>query len=146
MTFELMNKFINVAEAAQGGELQDIVWDISQAFSAESITITVIGYTVVFAALWFLSIFVFYMGKVLTKKQRTRLKETGVEVKEDEDLKYAGEVNAAIAMALSIHLGEIHDDESGLLTINQIARKYSPWSSKLYNLREEPIKTSGLRK
>lgn len=146
MIIELMNKFINIAEAAQNGELQDIVLDLSPAFSAESITITVIGYTVVFAALWFLSIFVFYMGKVLTMKQRTRLKETGVEVKENEDLKYAGEVNAAIAMALSIHLGEIHDDESGLLTINQIARKYSPWSSKLYNLREEPIKTSGLRK
>jgi hypothetical protein len=38
----------------------------------------------------------------------------------------------AIAMALHLYYGEVHDDESNVITIKRIERRYSPWSSKIY--------------
>ena len=38
----------------------------------------------------------------------------------------------AIAMALQLFLDEVHDDESNVITIKRIERRYSPWSSKIY--------------
>lgn len=51
----------------------------------------------------------------------------------------SGEVIAAIAMALRDHL-EAHDKENTVLTINKVRRSYSPWSSKIYSMREMPNK------
>lgn len=42
-------------------------------------------------------------------------------------------------MALHEHL-DVHDKESAILTINKVKRAYSPWSSKIYGLREYPHK------
>lgn len=49
----------------------------------------------------------------------------------------SGEEIAAIVMALHDHL-DAHDRESTILTINKVRRAYSPWSSKIYSLRELP--------
>ncbi|MDP4239428.1 MAG: hypothetical protein Q8904_08170 [Bacteroidota bacterium] len=38
----------------------------------------------------------------------------------------------AIAMALHLYYGEVHDNESNVITIKRIERRYSPWSSKIY--------------
>ena len=38
----------------------------------------------------------------------------------------------AIAMALHLFYDEVHDDESNVITIKRIERRYSPWSSKIY--------------
>lgn len=51
----------------------------------------------------------------------------------------SGEEIAAIVMALHEHL-DAHDRESTVLTINKVKRSYSPWSSKIYNLRHMPQK------
>ena len=40
-------------------------------------------------------------------------------------------------MALYEHLNT-HDSENTILTINKVKRAYSPWSSKIYSLREVP--------
>jgi hypothetical protein len=48
-----------------------------------------------------------------------------------------GEEIAAISMALHLYMEEIHDEESGVLTIKQISRTYSPWSSKIYAVRNQ---------
>jgi glutaconyl-CoA/methylmalonyl-CoA decarboxylase subunit delta len=45
------------------------------------------------------------------------------------------DVYAAIAMALYLHFNEIHDEESNVITIQRISKAYSPWSSKIYNMR-----------
>jgi len=50
----------------------------------------------------------------------------------------SGEVYAAIAMALHEMNGDEHDYENTVLTIKSIDRSYSPWSSKIYTLREIP--------
>jgi len=48
------------------------------------------------------------------------------------------EVSVAIAMALHLHQNELHDAENNVLTINRVAKLYSPWSSKIYGLRRCP--------
>ena len=43
---------------------------------------------------------------------------------------------------MAIHLykldNEAHDFETTILTINKESKSYSPWSSKIYTLRETP--------
>lgn len=46
----------------------------------------------------------------------------------------SGEVLAAISMALSVHYGDQHDQESNIITIVKGDKRYSPWSSKIYGL------------
>ena len=43
---------------------------------------------------------------------------------------------AAIGMALKMYQDEMHDIESHVLTINRVAKAYSPWSSKIYGLSQ----------
>lgn len=47
----------------------------------------------------------------------------------------SNDVNAAIAVALYLHFNEMHDEESNVITIQRISKTYSPWSSKIYNMR-----------
>lgn len=42
--------------------------------------------------------------------------------------------SAAIAMALHLYYAEVHDDESAIITIKTVERRYSPWSSKIYGI------------
>jgi hypothetical protein len=37
---------------------------------------------------------------------------------------------------------EVHDFEDTVLTIKKVQKPYSPWSSKLYGLRQYPPKKS----
>jgi len=37
-------------------------------------------------------------------------------------------------MALHLFYDEVHDDESNVITIKRIERRYSPWSSKIYGI------------
>ncbi len=54
----------------------------------------------------------------------------------------SGEIYAAIAVALELYRlqEEAHDIENTILTIHRVARTYSPWSSKIYGLRDVPKK------
>lgn len=45
---------------------------------------------------------------------------------------------AAIATALKIFRGALHDKESEVLTILSIKRAYSPWNSKIHGLTQLP--------
>jgi hypothetical protein len=50
------------------------------------------------------------------------------------------EVCAAIAMAMYEVDENEHDIESTILTIYDVDRTYSPWSSKIYGMREIPVR------
>jgi len=50
----------------------------------------------------------------------------------------AGEVFAAISTALYLYETDKHDYESAIITIERVSKRYSPWSSKIYGLREMP--------
>ncbi len=54
--------------------------------------------------------------------------------------KESGEICAAIVFALNDYLKDEHDVENTILTITRVARTYSPWSSKIYTLRDVPGK------
>lgn len=102
------------------------------------IGMTVIGYVVVFVALLLLYIIFFNLTKVLQINVKKLLRREGKVIEIKEDLSISGEVNAAIAMALHLYYSEMHDKEDTVLTINQTSRTYSPWSSKIYGLRQHP--------
>ena len=44
-------------------------------------------------------------------------------------------------MALHEMQSDVHDVEETVLTITRVKRSYSPWSSKIYTLRETPQHT-----
>ncbi len=46
----------------------------------------------------------------------------------------SGELNAAISAAIHLYANEHHDEESAVLTIEKVSRRYSPWSSKIYSV------------
>lgn len=53
----------------------------------------------------------------------------------------SGETFAAISMALHLYANEaeVHDIENTILTIEQVRRNYSPWSSKFHSMRRPPV-------
>ena len=69
-----------------------------------------------------------FFGKHKPKDGNSALKSSIIG--EDEE-----NVEAAISMALYLHFNEIHDEESNVITIQRVSKTYSPWSSKLYNMR-----------
>ena len=62
------------------------------------------------------------------------------EAKEKKLGEAPGEVIAAISMAMHEMQNDVHDVEDTILTITRVKRSYSPWSSKIYTLRETPKK------
>jgi Na+-transporting methylmalonyl-CoA/oxaloacetate decarboxylase gamma subunit len=101
----------------------------------EGIPIAIVGYLIVFAAL-VVFFFVFtYLGKILEYQARRRCEKAGkVKCAETDEFSINGEVAAAISMALHLHFNEMHDIESGKLTMKRISRRYTPWNSKIYNV------------
>ena len=53
--------------------------------------------------------------------------------------KESNEIYAAIAMAI-FSSTEYHDKENAILTIKRTPNNYSPWNSKIYTLRESPLR------
>lgn len=113
-------------------------FDITNIWNGDGIFISIVGYIVVFIALLFLYVFIANLQKVLVGKQRKKLKAIGHRSADAEDLSVSGEVSAAISMALFLHMAEVHDFENTVLTIQKVQKPYSPWSSKLYGLRQYP--------
>lgn len=102
----------------------------------------IMAMAIVFSALALLCIAFMVINKIGAKAAKTnKMKSHGIDVKETPRAERpetdSGEAIAAITMALQEHLN-IHDNESTILTINKVKRAYSPWSSKIYNMRHMP--------
>lgn len=80
-----------------------------------------------------------YNIKITRKKAEFATAGSKKIVTEDE---ISAEIFAAISAALHTYMEdeEAHDYEHTILTIDKVTRNYSPWSSKIYTLRETPIK------
>ncbi len=63
-----------------------------------------------------------------------------------ERMEIPEEIAAIIAAALYTYETKIKDDENAIITIQRIMKPYSPWSSKIYGLREQPMRTPWLKK
>lgn len=101
---------------------------------------------VVFTGLILLYIFFKFIGKASVRLRTDRaMKAKGITDREEAKEKMLGhapgEVYAAIAMAMHEMQSDVHDVEETVLTITRVKRSYSPWSSKIYTLRETPQHT-----
>ena len=109
------------------------------------IGIAISAMSVVFIGLVLLYLCFKFVGKLAVKlRKRNAMKAQNVtdkqEAKERKLGEAPGEVIAAISMALHEAQGADHDVEETILTISRVKRSYSPWSSKIYTLRETPHK------
>lgn len=105
------------------------------------VSMTITSMLVVFLALILLYIIFKLVGKTSVGMSNKRKAEeaavTVVGVKPDTN-EIPGEVLSAIFMALHEEQSDVHDLEHTILTFNKISRNYSPWSSKIYGLRQLP--------
>ena len=104
-------------------------------------TMTITAVAVVFSALILLYFAFWALGKIMIRiAKRNKQKAAGVSVapteKKKDDGAIVGAEIAAIGMALKMYQDEMHDIESHVLTINRVAKAYSPWSSKIYGLTQ----------
>ena len=104
--------------------------------------LTLTAMLVVFCALIILCFIFKFTGHIAVNKLNRKSTaatagsgETAVNVKET-----SGETYAAIAVALHLfhEESEAHDNESLTITMSHTDRSYSPWSSKIYTLRQTP--------
>lgn len=109
---------------------------------ANGIGMAISAMSVVFCGLLLLFISFKIVGKIAVGlSNRNTMRSKGIDKKEAKELSQApGEVYAAISMALHEMQDEVHDVEDTVLTITRVKRSYSPWSSKIYTLRETPRK------
>ena len=114
----------------------NIFQEVPTAIIVEGIVVSIVGYTIVFAALVLLFYFFNLLSKLINKNIKFKLLKQGKLHPADtgKDISVPGEVTAAIGMALYLSM-DIHDEESNVITIKKVSRIYSPWSSKIYGLR-----------
>ena len=103
----------------------------------------IIAMSVVFIGLILLYVSFKIVGNIAVKLgKKNAMKAIGItdkaEAKEKNLGSHSGEEAAAIAMALHEFMNDAHDVEDMILTINKVKRTYSPWSSKIYTLRQTP--------
>lgn len=122
-------------------ELNDKIQKFEEK-DGNGILLTISAMAIVFSALLLLSICFYLFGKINAKiARKNKAVAHGKSEEEDHaDVENdSSEAIAAITMALYQHLNA-HDYEDTVLTINKVKRAYSPWSSKIYSLRELPKK------
>lgn len=101
-------------------------------------TIVAVGIGIVFISLLIVYLFFRYaLTFFLNFRFRSFARKKGIDPTTIDTAKtmMSGEVNAAIAMAIYSYLNEFHDVESGVVTIKRVSKNYSPWSSKLYCMK-----------
>ena len=112
---------------------------------SNGIGMSISAMSVVFCGLILLFIAFKIVGKAsVSLSKRNAMKAKGItdkqEAKEKKLGEAPGEIFAAIAMAMHEMQSDVHDVEDTVLTITRVKRSYSPWSSKIYTLRETHLK------
>ncbi len=100
---------------------------------------TLLAMSVVFLALVLLTFVFKGTGKIALNLTQRKADAYG-KTKKVSMAETSGEVFAAIATALHMYAreNEVHDIETTILTIEQVRRNYSPWSSKGQSMRKTP--------
>ncbi len=113
---------IRLLTATAGFEWSEILWT------------ALIGFCLVLSLLLLLVVLMRLSGRVFVAASKSP------DIKVDLQPMMSSEEVAAIATALRIHMSERHDRESAVLTIMNIKRAYSPWSSKIHGLTQMPTR------
>ncbi|MGL4852602.1 MAG: OadG family transporter subunit [Phocaeicola sp.] len=116
-----------------------------QAFDGKGFGMAISAMSVVFSGLLILFCLYKMIGNIAVRlSKRNAMRAKGItdlkEAKEKRLGEAPGEIFAAIGLALHEMKDEVHDVEDTVLTITRVKRSYSPWSSKIYTLRETPRK------
>lgn len=149
---EMIQEEQQAASAAQGEKTakteaerkakQKLKAEAAAENDSHGFAMTIIAMVIVISALVILSLLFQLFGKISSSLQKARkIKAHGVSEAEMEDHHEeldSGEVIAAISMALAEHMGQGHDIEDTILTIRKLRKAYSPWNSKIYNMRMMP--------
>lgn len=105
------------------------------------ILVTLVGFGIVFIVLVLLIAVITLFGKVMAPKAKvtkttttTDAHNATVKVEQTEEGHIPALDSAAIAAALHMYFDEVHDEESLVVTIKTVERRYSPWNSKIYGL------------
>ncbi|MCK9280646.1 MAG: OadG family protein [Melioribacteraceae bacterium] len=123
---------------------RDIAFTPDAVLKGDGIGMTLTGMGVVFSSLILLYILFSNMRRVINFRFRFGKKENqadsdSAKAKQlEKEEAMTGEINAAIAAALFFLSQEMHDTENTVLTIKRASKTYSPWSSKLYGIRQNP--------
>ncbi|MDR0538529.1 MAG: lamin tail domain-containing protein [Tannerellaceae bacterium] len=106
---------------------------------AKGIGMTLTAMGVVFLGLILLYLIFKFVANMAIHLTKLRSKRAAGDASTDSG-DISGEVLAAISTALYELNEDVHDIERTVLTIQKVRRTYSPWSSKIYSLREIPRK------
>lgn len=130
---------ISVAASAKGS-------DTILQHDPHGIYVTIISVGTVLVALIVLCLLIWLFARIMVRsaqKKAALSKQKSVMVNDvvvpvNRDSVQNGEIIAAIALAIKLNTDEMHDNESDVITINKVARVYSPWSSKIHGLTPMP--------
>ena len=90
------------------------------------------GFIILFVVLFIF--FLYRTDKIITVKNQSLTQS----VPTSKTQEVTDEEAAAIALAIHMYKREMHDMESLTITLKKVSRIYSPWSSKIYTLRQNP--------
>lgn len=96
--------------------------------------VSLLSIVVVMVALVVLYFLIHFFGKAMVKTAVSKAPAVELPTEEMNN----GEIIAAIALALKMEQEDRHDRESEVITLNKVARAYSPWSSKIHGLTQMP--------
>lgn len=100
-----------------------------------ALLVTVVGMVVVFLLLivliWIINLQTSIIHGSKKSPKRVEAKVDSVVTTEEHPTPHE---QAAIAMAMHLYF-DAHDEEPHVITIQEVARRYSPWSSKIYSMR-----------
>ena len=116
-----------------------------QSHDSAGIGMSITAMSVVFFGLILLYICFRLIGQAaISLRRRNAMEAKDIKCEEEAKEKKLGEapgeVIAAISLAMHEMQSDVHDVEDTVLTITRVKRTYSPWSSKIYTLRELPKK------
>ena len=115
-----------------------------QLHDSTGIGMAISAMSVVFFGLLLLFVSFKWIGNIYVNNHRRHkaMRAKGITDKQEAKAMKLGEAPgdeiAAIVMALHEMQNDVHDVEETVLTISRVKRSYSPWSSKIYTLREVP--------
>ena len=114
-----------------------------QSHDSAGIGMSITAMSVVFFGLILLYICFRLIGQAaISLRRRNAMEAKDIKCEEEAKEKKLGEapgeVIAAISLAMHEMQSDVHDVEDTVITITRVKRTYSPWSSKIYTLREIP--------
>ena len=100
-----------------------------------AVTVAIVGFGIVLMSLTLLFFVFSRLPKIINmgfKRKKNQIHDKLTNKETDHHIE--GNVTAAISLALHRYFNELHDEESNILTIKQVRKAYSPWSSKIYSV------------